>query len=77
MLEKVDQIAFRLGMYCGELRLNSRDKALLEDFTNQIINLCIDEVKKTPTSSAFTSFDMMVVKSTIAKSVSQLENLLK
>ena len=77
MLEKIDQIAFKVRMYCGELRLDSRDKALLEDFSNEIIKLCIEEVKKTPTKSAFTSFDLAVVESTIARSVSQLEKLLK
>lgn len=57
--------------------MNEQIKNITEQFAKQIIEICIEEVKKTPTDSAFTTFDLAVVEHTIAKSVSQLEKLLK
>ena len=76
MHEQIDKIAYNTGMYCDGTP-DSWDSEAIEKFAQQIVQLCIDEVKKTPTKSAFTSFDMAVVQSTIARSVSQLEKLLK
>jgi hypothetical protein len=41
----------------------------LENHTKSVVNECLDVIKKTPTSSAYTTFDMGVVKGTIEKSV--------
>lgn len=57
--------------------MNEQIKTITEQFAKQIIEICIEEVKKTPTTSAFTTFDLDIVEHTIAKSVSQLEKLLK
>jgi hypothetical protein len=41
----------------------------LENHTKSVIDECLDVIKKTPTNSAYTTFDMGVVKGTIEKSV--------
>ena len=41
----------------------------LENHTKSVVNECLDVIKKTPTTSAYTTFDMGVVKGTIEKSV--------
>lgn len=46
----------------------------LEDYTKTIVNECIDVISKTPTNSAYTTFDLDVIKGTIQKSVDTLKN---
>ena len=41
----------------------------LESYTKSVVDECLDVIKKTPTSSAYTTFDLGVVKGTIEKSV--------
>ena len=45
----------------------------LEKFARLLIAECIDAVKNTPTTAAYTTFDLDVVKNTIAKSVKSIE----
>ena len=46
---------------------------LLQKFADQLIAECIDVIRNTPTSSAYTTFDMGVVKGTIEKSIEALQ----
>jgi hypothetical protein len=45
----------------------------LEKFARLLIAECIDAVKNTPTTAAFTTFDKAVVDNTIANSVKAIE----
>ncbi len=41
----------------------------LEKYTKSVIDECLSVIKQTPTTSAYTTFDMGVVKGTIEKSI--------
>ena len=45
----------------------------LEKFARLLIAECIDAVKNTPTTAAYTTFDLGVVEGTIANSMKSIE----
>ena len=49
----------------------------LAELRNDVIKECIEQVKKTPTTQAHTTFDLGLVQSTIIKCTEQLEKMLK
>ena len=50
--------------------------ANLAQIRNDVIKECIEEIKKTPTNQAYTSFDLGLIQSTIVRCTEQLEKML-
>lgn len=57
------------GLWVGELDY--------EKFANLILQECIDAVKYTDTTHGYTTYDVGLIKATIAKSIESIENKFK
>ena len=76
MNEQIDKIAYSTGMYCDGTP-DSWDSAAIEKFSQQIIQLCIDQAKITDSRCAYTTFQKGIVECTRDEIAARLEKLLK
>ena len=75
MNKQIQLLAEQAGFQLDDL---SDDVILpLETFVELLAQECVTAVEQTPTTSAYTTYDLGTVQSTIAKSVNILKELFK
>jgi hypothetical protein len=75
MNQRIRELAEQAGFHLDSL---SDDVILpLETFIELLAQECIAVIEQTPTTSAYTTYDLGTVQSTIAKSVNILKELFK
>ncbi len=71
MNKRIKELAEQQGLIGSNYLISSQE---LEKFAELIINNCIEAVNNTGLTDVYTTYDLSLVKSTIAKSIESIQN---
>lgn len=71
MNKRIKELAEQQGLTGSNYLISSQE---LEKFAELIINNCIEAVNNTSLTDVYTTYDLSLVKSTIAKSIESIQN---
>jgi len=77
LLEKRIRMSDKIKKIISEVKTDVSGKWVsvdeLENYTKTVIDECLSVIKQTPTNNAYTTFDLDMIKGTIAKSVATVK----